>query len=92
MIYLIAYDIGDDRRREAVSVLLSAYGARVQLSVFECDLPDLPAVRHLTGRLRGLIDRVEDQVRVYPLPAGSTRSVEIIGNRTLEERADFWIV
>ena len=38
MLYLITYDIADDRRREDVATLLSGYGPRVQLSVFECEL------------------------------------------------------
>jgi len=38
MLYLITYDIADDRRREDVATLLSGYGPRVQLSVFECDV------------------------------------------------------
>jgi CRISPR associated protein Cas2 len=38
MIVIIAYDITDDRRREDVAMLLSGYGPRVQLSVFECDV------------------------------------------------------
>ena len=39
MRYVVTYDIADDRRREDVATLLSGYGPRVQLSVFECDLP-----------------------------------------------------
>jgi CRISPR-associated protein Cas2 len=38
MRYLITYDIADDRRREDVATVLSGYGPRVQLSVFECDI------------------------------------------------------
>lgn len=92
MIYVIAYDVADDRRREAVAAVLATHGARVQLSVFECDLPDLDALRHVKDRIRALIDADEDQVRLYPLPASSTRCLEVLGNRRLEERADFWIV
>jgi len=33
MLYLITYDITDDRRREDVATVLSGYGPRVQLSV-----------------------------------------------------------
>lgn len=35
--YVITYDIADDRR-EDVATLLSGYGPRVQLSLFECGL------------------------------------------------------
>jgi CRISPR-associated protein Cas2 len=36
--YVITYDIADDGRRDDVATLLSGYGPRVQLSVFECDV------------------------------------------------------
>jgi hypothetical protein len=35
---MVLYLITDDRRREDVITLLSGYGLRVQLSVFECEL------------------------------------------------------
>jgi len=92
VIWLIAYDIADDRRREAVSATLSACGARVQLSVFECELPDPVALTVLLARLREAIDADDDQIRMYPLPLDVERQLKILGNRTLEERRDFYIV
>jgi CRISPR-associated protein Cas2 len=65
--YVIAYDIADDRRREAVATLLSGYGPRVQLSVFECEFRTRRECASLQGKLRDLVDPVEDQVRLYPL-------------------------
>lgn len=38
MIYVITYDIDDDKRRYKISKLLEEYGVRVQESVFECNL------------------------------------------------------
>lgn len=35
--YLIAYDIGDDKRRARVARILQGYGDRVQFSVFVVD-------------------------------------------------------
>ena len=92
MIYLVAYDIVDDRRRLDVSALLGVYGARVQLSVFECELTDPSMLASLREALRRLIDVAEDQIRIYPLPANAERACEILGNRRLEEREDFYIV
>ncbi len=91
MIHVICYDIADDRRREAIALVLSARGARVQLSVFECDL-DPGALVELKARLLGLIDPHDDQIRLYALPNGPGKPVDVLGNRRLEERADFWIV
>lgn len=87
VIYLVAYD----RRREQIAAILSSYGARVQLSVFECELADATIVERVRGLPKRTIEPAEDQIRLYPLPAGSVRATEVIGNRRLEERADFWI-
>lgn len=92
MRYVIAYDIADDRRREDVAPLLSGYGPRVQLSVFECDVRGRREAADLRAKLRALVDPVEDQVRLYPLDERSARSVIVVGARTIEERQDFWIV
>jgi CRISPR-associated protein Cas2 len=92
MLYLIAYDIADDQRREDVATLLSGYGPRVQLSVFECELPNTREAARLRGKLRELIDPVEDQIRIYPLDQAAARSRVVLGARVLEERQDFWIV
>jgi CRISPR-associated protein Cas2 len=89
---VVTYDIADDRRREDVATLLSGYGPRVQLSVFECDLRTRQEGAALRSKLRELIDPVEDQVRLYPLGDSAARQVVVIGARVIEERQDFWIV
>jgi CRISPR-associated protein Cas2 len=89
---LVAYDIADDRRRDDVATLLSGFGPRVQLSVFECDLPSMRESALLQDKLRALIDPVEDQIRLYPLDERATRKVVVIGARVIEERQDFWII
>ena len=92
MRYVITYDIADDSRREDVATVLSGYGPRVQLSVFECDLSTRRDRAALQGKLRQLIDPVEDQVRMYPLDERAVRQVTVLGARVIEERQDFWIV
>lgn len=88
---VVLYDIADDGRREAVSRVLEGLGPRVQLSVFEVDRPSIKEWRRVRSVLRGLIDPVEDQVRIYR-QVPEHRSAEIIGARVVEERQDFWIV
>jgi CRISPR-associated protein Cas2 len=90
--YVVTYDIADDRRREDVATLLSGYGPRVRLSVFECDLRTRREAAALRSKLRELIDPVEDQVRLYPLGDRAALQVAVIGARVIEERQDFWIV
>jgi CRISPR-associated protein Cas2 len=92
MLYLIAYDIADDRRREDVATVLSGYGPRVQLSVFECELRSRREAAALRAKLRTLIDAIEDQVRIYPLDEKTARGVVVLGARVIEERQDFWII
>ena len=92
MIVVIAYDITDDGRREDVAMLLSGYGPRVQLSVFECEVRSTEELQKLRAELRARIDPLEDQVRVYPTTTQTFADRVIIGARTVEERADYWIV
>jgi CRISPR-associated protein Cas2 len=90
--YVVVYDIADDHRREDVATLLSGYGPRVQLSVFECEFRTRREAGSVQGKLRDLIDPVEDQVRLYPLDDRAARRMAVIGARTIEERQDFWII
>jgi CRISPR-associated protein Cas2 len=92
MWYVIAYDIADDRRREDVATVLSGYGPRVQLSVFECELANAHAAAELQLHLRRLIDADEDQIRSYPLDGQAASQAVVLGARVIEERQDFWIV
>lgn len=92
MRYVVTYDIADDRRREDVATLLSGYGPRVQLSAFECEFRTRRETGSVRGKLRDLIDPVEDQVRLYPLDDRAVRRVAVIGARMIEERQDFWII
>ncbi len=92
MIVIIAYDITDDRRREDIAMLLSGYGPRVQLSVFECEVRSVDELRRLRAAIRDRIDTLEDQVRLYPTTTQTFAERYIIGARTVEERADYWIV
>jgi CRISPR-associated protein Cas2 len=92
VVVIVAYDIVDDRRREDVATLLSGYGPRVQLSVFECEVRSQSDLRRLRAELRNRIDVLEDQVRMYPTNAQTFGERYIIGARTVEERCDYWIV
>jgi len=92
MRYLITYDIADDQRREDVATLLSGYGPRVQLGVFECEVPSRREAVALRAKLRDLIEPAEDQIRLYPLDEQASRGTVVLGARVIEERQDFWIV
>ena len=69
MLTVIAYDIADDRRRDAVSTLLADYGRRVNYSVFECDLTT-EEYKHIQTHLARLIDQRQDRIVLYRLCEG----------------------
>lgn len=60
-LYIIAYDISDDRRWRRVFKTMQGYGAWIQLSVFQCRLSRRRRAE-LEARLRGLIKEGEDHV------------------------------
>lgn len=91
-IAVVAYDIVDDRRRERLALLLSGYGPRVQLSVFEAMLGSASEERAMRTAIREIIDVEVDQVRIYRLDVDTADQVLIIGAREVEERRDWFVV
>jgi CRISPR-associated protein Cas2 len=66
MLWVVCYDITNDRRRNRVAKVLLGYGERVQESVFECHLNNA-LLRRLQAELLPLIDSHSDRLRYYPL-------------------------
>ena len=75
---MIAFDVGDDRRRYRVVRALRDYGDRVQKSVFECRLRP-PERRALLARLDRLIDAETDRLHVFDLPDSYVARIEVLG-------------
>ncbi|MCP9470610.1 MAG: CRISPR-associated endonuclease Cas2 [Nitrospira sp.] len=69
--YLVAYDIADPKRLRRVFKTMKGYGAHVQLSVFQCDLPEMDLIR-MKASLTEIIHHKEDQVLIIDL--GPTES------------------
>ena len=82
MLYLICYDIPDDRSRKKVAYLLEWYGIRVQYSVFECHL-SAKKVKELQRRLRKRFNQNEDSIRFYPLTPSMLAQVVVWGSTPL---------
>ena len=66
MLYIVSYDIPDDRRRTRVHSALTGFGTWVQYRVFEYFL-DRKQRLLLEARLLKEIHRREDTVRIYSL-------------------------
>jgi CRISPR-associated protein Cas2 len=66
--WIIAYDISDPKRLGRVYRLMLKRAMPQQRSVFRASMSTLQA-RKLRAELAALIDRREDDVRLYALPA-----------------------
>lgn len=64
--YVVAYDIGDDKRRAKVVKLMESIGLRMNFSVFECMLTDIQFC-NMCAKLEKIIVKREDWVNIYPL-------------------------
>ena len=91
MLWVISYDIPDDKRRRKAAELLEGYGQRAQYSVFECEIDDSKR-EQLEKRLRRLIDAAEDDVRFYPLNEADLKRVRLLGRAELHRKAPYKIV
>jgi len=76
-VYVVSYDVSDNKRRLKIMHLLEGYGERVQYSVFEVwtTSDQMEALREL------LVEQVEEggSVRVYPLCGKCEQVREVLG-------------
>lgn len=78
MLYLVSYDIPDDKRRNRVHSALTGFGTWVQFSVFECFLNRKQRMK-LEARLQEEIHHKEDTIRIYGLCGTCQAKVEVLG-------------
>jgi len=83
-LYVVAYDIPDDRRRTKIHKTLSGYGQWTQYSLFECFLTEKQYIQ-LRQRLERHLAPGKDSVRFYPLCAACRGRVETVGSPKPEE-------
>jgi CRISPR-associated protein Cas2 len=73
LLYIVTYDVRDDRRLRRVFRLMRGYGDHVQYSVFRCELSDKERAE-LMSKLADVLKPSEDQALLFPLgPAGGAR-------------------
>ncbi len=77
-LYVVSYDIPNDRRRARIHSALTSFGTWVQYSVFECFLNRKQRIA-LEARLLKEIHCREDTIRIYGLCGGCLPKVEILG-------------
>jgi CRISPR-associated protein Cas2 len=76
-LYLVTYDVSDDRRRDQVFRILRGFGDHLQFSVFRCESSASEFVR-LQGRLLEAINPFEDQVLFADLGPADGRGRECV--------------
>ncbi len=79
--FIIAYDVGDDPRRNRVARALASFGDRMQYSLFLVDIKPAKLLR-LRGLLCNIIDPATDSVLICdlgPLAHGGQHRIEMIG-------------
>lgn len=91
-LYLVAYDVPDDRRRGRVAKKLKSFGERVQYSLFECDL-DGKALLRMRRAVEGALDFSEDRLQIIPLcGACAERRIRRGPALTPEDDLAVWLV
>lgn len=89
-LWVIAYDITDDRRRRRVAILLEGRAARVQDSLFEERMTARAAAR-LFAELKVLCGE-GDSLRLYPVPDGAVHAAHTHGGPAIAAACRYWLV
>lgn len=91
LLYVVIYDISDDKRRRRVFNLLEGYGRRVQFSAFECVLDDRK-FEELRSRLVKVVKMDQDSVRFYPISRHTLGQVVVWGEPPLTQSSGSVVV
>lgn len=78
MLFVICYDIADDRRRRKLEKVLKDNAARVQESVFEAEWDEKRYLK-VRDKVRRRIDEELDSVRFYRQCRACRSAVEVLG-------------
>ncbi len=76
-VFLVTYDICDDRRLRQVYKIMRNWGDHLQYSVFECQLSEMEQHK-LYSELRAVIHQDEDQVLFVDLGPVAGRGERVI--------------
>lgn len=90
-LYLVCFDIVEDKCRYRVVKILLKYGARVQKSVFECVLNDKQYL-DMKREIESHIDFSQDSVRYYQICKRCSTLIQISGLGTFSQDEELIIV
>ena len=85
--YLICYDVSNDRIRNKIFKTLEGYGKHTQFSIFECDIT-AKQLNVLIKQLKLLMQELDDEsnIRIYSLCDKCYGKLKIIGE--IQEQED----
>lgn len=93
-VFLVTYDIRNDKRLRRVYKKMRGFGQHIQYSVFRCHLTPARKVR-MIAELSELLDHKQDQVLIFDLgPEDGLRPdmIEHLGQSTLAPDFDAVVV
>jgi CRISPR-associated protein Cas2 len=92
MLWLVCYDVRNDKRRQRLAKLMEQVCERVQYSVFECPIDEDELDGLLQRKWLPVLEISEDSLRAYPLDLKARRSVKVFGSPPPYEPPDFIIL
>lgn len=92
MLWLVCYDVADNKRRQKLVKLLEQRGQRVQYSVFECPLTEKELRHLLEKRWLKVLNLREDNLRIYALDETAKKRTLVFGGPPPYEPPDYVIL
>jgi CRISPR-associated protein Cas2 len=92
MLWLICYDIRDNKRRQKLAKRLEQRCQRVQYSVFECPIDEKTLLQQLERYWLPLLKQSEDSLRIYPLDKTAKQRTKVYGSPPPYEPPDYLIL
>lgn len=89
-LYVVAYDISDDKRRNKIFDTLQGFGRWTQYSLFECWLTKKQLLL-LQNALQRHLNVDLDSVRFYPMCVDCVRRIETVGGEKPHDERVFLI-
>jgi CRISPR-associated protein Cas2 len=89
-LYVVAYDIPNDRRRTKVHKVLQGFGQWTEFSLFECFLTKKELLQ-MRAKLDKHLDASNDRVRIYTLCDSCLTKVETVGIPEPAEQTSYLI-
>ncbi len=90
-LWMLCYDVTDDRTRGKIATALRGVGERVQESVYECFLSQ-DHLHRLLNTLNPMLDPACDSLRAYPMCAWCEERVAWLGLGRRADDPDLWII